>query len=122
MLFWEQVNMFGEWYSTQFLAQLAGDIPRGPGVYAIVRVRRVHSLPVTMEMIYAGKSLDLRRRFREHVLPWRERNERLRQADTSWEFWFRKLPAADLDRVERDIIRQALPPGNVLTYGMEREQ
>jgi hypothetical protein len=114
--------MFGEWRSTQFLENLAGGIPRDAGVYAIVRVRRVHSLPVQIEMIYAGKSLDLRRRFREHVLPWRERNERLRQAEAGWEFWFRKLPATDLDRVERDIIRQALPPGNVLTYGMENEQ
>ena len=108
--------MFGEWRSIQFVENLAGGIPKQPGVYAIVRVRRVHALPVQMEMVYAGKSLDLRRRFREHVVPWRERNLRLRQADGSWEFWYRKLPALDLDRIERDIIRQALPPGNVLQY------
>lgn len=108
--------MFGEWRNIQFLENLAGGVPKQPGVYAIVRVRRVHALPVLMELVYAGKSLDLRRRFREHVIPWRERNHLLRQSDGSWEFWFRSLPAADLDRVEREIIRKALPPGNVLHY------
>src|SRR4051812_35441409 len=104
--------MLGEWRSIQFIINLAGGVPAHAGVYAIVRVRRVHALPVEVEMIYAGQSLDLRRRFREHVLPWRERNQRLRRVEGNWEFWFRKLPVSDLDRIERDLIRQTAPPGN----------
>lgn len=108
--------MLGEWRSIAFSDRLAGGIPNQPGVYAIVRVRRVHALPVQLDLIYAGKSLDLRRRFREHVSPWRERNERLQKSEGGWEFWFRKLPLSELDKVERDIIRQSLPPGNVIQY------
>jgi excinuclease UvrABC nuclease subunit len=114
--------MFGDWESIQFVENLAKGIPNLPGVYAIVWVRRVRALPIQVEMIYAGKALNLRQKFQEHVSPWRERSKRLRRNGSSWEFWFLKLPRAQLDRVRRDIIRHAEPPGNQLQYREQRKE
>lgn len=91
------------------------------GLYAILRAPRVHGLPVAWEIGYVGKTRNLRRRFREHVVPWRERSRALRASsihrDPDWEFWFREFEVTQLDRGERELIRRVRPSLNLLQYG-----
>ena len=98
-------------------------IPAVSGLYAILRAPRLHGLPVEWEIAYIGKTLNLRRRFREHAIPWRERSRALRGSsiyrDPDFEFWYRELGADQLDRGERDLIRRIQPALNLMRYGAD---
>ena len=111
--------MSNQWKQLPFRSALAGDVPNESGVYVIADIRRVISLPVDVEIVYVGKSKRLRRRFREHALPWRETNSTLRD---SWrsenrEFWFLRIPENNLDDIERHLIREIKPTANSILYG-----
>ena len=109
------------WRNIKLESWLEFSVPRRSGVYVIAQVKRVLDLPVEWNIYCVGKSLDLRRRFREHAHPWRERNNSLRQSGThsesGWEFWYRELPPDRLDQAERELIRTANPQANVIQYG-----
>jgi hypothetical protein len=109
---WKQISMH---------AKLKDRVPATSGLYAILRAPRLHGLPVEWEIAYVGKSLDLRRRFQEHSIPWRESSSTVRSSelyrDPDLEFWYRELPQDRLDHGERELIRRVQPPLNLMRYG-----
>jgi excinuclease UvrABC nuclease subunit len=113
--------MKANWKSIPMQAGLSVRVPAFSGLYAILRAPKLHGLPVEWEIAYVGKTLNLRRRFREHAIPWRERSRTLRGSsiyrDPDWEFWYRELEPAQLDRGEQDLIRRVRPALNLMLYG-----
>ncbi len=111
--------MSPNWKNIPFSAGLATEVPPDSGIYAIARVRRVLRLPVDLSLLYVGQSRDLRRRFRDHAVPWRRGSRALKQLpdSESWEFWYRRFPEDLLDEAERHLIRTAEPVINIIRYG-----
>jgi len=111
------------WKPVSMQGRLQIQVPTSSGLYAILRVPRVHGLPVEWEIAYVGKTLNLRRRFREHATPWRERSPTVRASaiyrDPNLEFWYRELNSDLLDRGERELIRRIQPTLNMIRYGAE---
>jgi hypothetical protein len=108
------------WSSTSIARHTGLDVPPVPGLYAILRISRVVGFPVIQEVFYVGRSVNLRRRFKEHAIPWRERNARIRfgpvHRDRDWEFWYRAIPKEDLDKAERQLITALQPAANSIRY------
>lgn len=103
-----------KWQFVQFFVLSDERIPKSAGVYAIIKTVRVHGLPTNTEVIYIGKSKDLRRRFREHKDIWREHNRKLRDRfeEENLEFWYAPVPASKIDDLEASLIREVGPTDN----------
>lgn len=103
------------------LALASGPAGAG-GVYLVVRVDRVLDVPTKMEALYVGRTLrPFRRRFREHVDPWRAHNTVLNQTllkrDLSGlELWLRELTPREAQRAEKLLIRWLRPTLNKIKY------
>ena len=111
-----------QWRAIQFLSVLTREVPESSGLYAISRVNRVMGLPIEKEVLYVGKSKNLRRRFKEHVDPWRESSRNLRvlyarNRAESLEFWFLAFPSDLMGDAERELIKQARPKANIIYNG-----
>ena len=95
-------------------------IPQAPGLYAISEVRRVKKLPVEVKILYIGRSLNLRRRFGEHLDPTKEHSVHLNRA-VRWsarlEFWFAEFDQGQLPKLEKQMIQTTQPLLNVVRYG-----
>jgi excinuclease UvrABC nuclease subunit len=80
---------------------------------------------VETNLLYVGKSKNLRRRFLQHLEPHKSHNVALfevlfsRNAHQQLEFWYLTMPEKDIDAVERKLIREANPSLNVIRYGDE---
>src|SRR5687767_5185966 len=113
--------MKAKWLQISLQGVLDARVPAVSGIYAILRAPRLHGLPIEWEISYIGKSLNLRRRFREHAIPWRERSIALRGSAVyrgpDLEFWYQELEPDQLDRGERDLIRRVQPALNLMRYG-----
>jgi excinuclease UvrABC nuclease subunit len=98
---------------------MASSVPQDSGVYVITDVNRVMGLPTSINVLYVGKANNLRRRFLDHVSPWREHNKGLLSIDSSGtlEFWFSEYPSEQIDQLERELIRESKPSQNVIKYG-----
>lgn len=109
---------YGKWESILLAAALADFVPSAPGVYTIAAVHRVIGMPLNLEVLYIGKSKNLKRRFREHANPWREHNEALnnRAMSGGLEFWFLPTDLKSLDSLERNLIHLAQPLTNKIRY------
>jgi len=110
------------WESKRLNRAFRASVPPGSGVYVIVAVRRVLDFPAQLDLLYVGKSKNLRRRFIEHSDPWSEHNLGLKQVafDVPLEFWHASVSEDALDSVERELIQQANPSANVVTYWREK--
>ena len=115
--------MEAKWKPIAMQAAMSTRVPPVSGLYAILRAPRLHGLPIDWEIAYIGKSRNLRRRFQEHVVPWRERSTTLRWSptyrDKDLEFWYRELATDQLDHGERELIRRVQPALNMIRYGDE---
>ena len=107
------------WKNTGFFKSMAYRVPQSSGVYVITDVKRVVGLPTSINVLYVGKATNLRRRFLDHVNPWREHNKGLLlMGDTgTWEFWFSEYPSEQIDQLERELIRDSKPSQNIIKYG-----
>jgi excinuclease UvrABC nuclease subunit len=110
--------MSPDWSFTQYHPVFAEEVPRSSGVYAVLRVSRSSGIPVSSEVLYVGKSRDLRKRFRGHTDPYRQHNRALNALshEKGLEFWYSPVNAAELDAAERKLIRDLNPVTNVLRY------
>ncbi len=83
-----------------------------------MRADRAFGLPIQLDVIYVGKSKNLRRRFLDHTNPWREHNESLNNMGNreKWEFWYLSLPGEEIDRAERKLINASTPMTNHILY------
>jgi len=115
-------NKLLNWENKRLNRAFASVIPSHSGVYAIVAAKRVLNFPAQMELLYIGKSKNLRRRFLEHADPWLEHNHALKQValNENLEFWHAFVNEDLLDITERQLISQANPPANVITYGARK--
>lgn len=106
------------------LALASGPAGSG-GVYLVVRVDRVLDVPTKLEALYVGRTLrPFRRRFREHVDPWRAHsavlNQTLLMRDLSGlELWLRELAPLEARRAEKLLIRWLRPTLNKIKYESE---
>ena len=68
------------WRRAFSLEAAQAQAPRLSGVYAIARAQSIANLPVSLEWVYIGRSLNLRRRLDEHG-PILEQHEEFRDWD-----------------------------------------
>ena len=107
------------WKDNKFNRALAGHVPQRPGVYAIVGVRRVMGLLTDVDVLYVGRTKNLRRRFGQHTDPWRQHNDDITKimARSQLEFWYLEVPEQELAQVEKQLIRKSNPRTNKILYG-----
>ena len=69
-----------------------------------------------MDILYVGKSNNLKRRFAEHLNPWREHNSMLNnlKENSSLEFWYQILKKNEITSTEKDLIQTLNPKYNQL--------
>lgn len=100
------------------------EIPAVPGLYALGHIDELLGLPIAHAYVYVGKSDNLRRRIDEHHV-FVETNpglvEYLRKTKKRVCVWYTtQIPAQDLDRCERQLIRKLDPQYNRISYKTER--
>lgn len=103
-----------KWSWVKYCHGLEQAVPNRSGVYTLAKVKRAFGLPVSMEIVYVGRSVNLRRRYREHNHLY-EPNPALSQlADKAEgiEFWFLELPGAELASIEQMLIGSLQPGAN----------
>ena len=99
-------------------------IPAKAGVYVISEIRRNHGIPVYTEILYVGKTMNLKRRFGEHLDPYRSHNADLYgsiKTAKNLEFWFQVIAKEQLDFWERKLITDLGPKHNQIRYGAGNE-
>ena len=106
------------WKSIGLKKGLERHIPDEPGLYVIKSVERFLGLPVKHEVVYVGKSENLRRRYREHSNFTTEHNPNLLQRRMSepLEFWYSLAPKKKISALEKDLISALNPKANKLRY------
>jgi excinuclease UvrABC nuclease subunit len=104
------MNKNMKWRTAHYGPGLENRIPARSGVYVLARTDRAFGFPTRIEVLYVGRSNNLKRRWREHT----SRHELnaglagLRSGDT--EFWWVTVPDTDTRRLEHELI-EALRPG-----------
>jgi len=93
-------------------------LPKMPGIYAVLRVKRTFGIPVNLNVLYVGKSKNLQRRFTQHTDPYRQHNKALNEIhDTQGlEFWYVQAGVEELDQLERKLIHELVPSANIVRY------
>jgi hypothetical protein len=118
LLFAREMEMRAPWRHVDYHQMYGSDLPRAPGVYAVLRVKRTSGIPVSLNVLYVGKSRNLHKRFSQHTDPYRQHNKILNALldKPELEFWYVPVEVADLDTVERRLIRELAPSANVVRY------
>ena len=57
-----QLQHFNNWHSAHYGLGGVSAVPARAGVYAVVRVPRLHGLPQAFDALYVGKAVNLKRR------------------------------------------------------------
>lgn len=101
------------WRSAKYGRGLERAVTEGPGIYAIASVIRIQGLPVHFEVLYVGQSMNLRRRWIEHLRR-TEPNPHLHGVanEECLEFWWKTMAAGSLDQAERELIHRLKPSAN----------
>ena len=109
-----------QWQTAGYDLAYTVNVPDQPGIYTVVRPRRIHGHTLETEVLYVGQAVNLRRRFKEHLRVG-EPNASLASLkggalDQQYEFWWSPVAATDLDRVERMLIQALQPSANRIRY------
>jgi excinuclease UvrABC nuclease subunit len=106
------------WRHIDYHSASGSFLPKMPGVYAVMRVKRAFGIPIDLNVLYVGKSKNLFRRFTQHVDPYRQHNKSLNDVGglQGLEFWYVQASAEELDQIERKLIRELSPSANVVRY------
>jgi excinuclease UvrABC nuclease subunit len=109
-----------QWRAQRYGVALDHAVPERSGVYTISRVTRFGGLPLSIKHLYVGRTISLRRRWRDHV-HYLEANPGLhglhRQPEI--EFWWAAAPVGELMSIERQLIERLQPELNRL--GVNRQ-
>jgi uncharacterized protein (DUF2336 family) len=108
-----------DWNSVDYRLLNHTSISARPGVYIIARVRREAGIPLSIHVLYAGKSNSLQRRFREHIAMSETNPALLAMALTTGEgleFWWAGIDNHMLDIAERHLIQALRPSANRIRY------
>jgi|GEM_PF-7091133 len=112
----KQKNL-GDWRVAAFSVGGKRSVPSHPGVYAILRVERILGLPHQVEVLYIGRSGNLRIRLGRHLSPMVAHNEVSFLPDRSTlEFWCHFMPGEDIASAEKTLIRSLKPTTNKVRY------
>ena len=80
------------WNHTRYSQSIQQFVPDRPGVYMITETHRVFDLPLNIEILYVGKSNNLRRRLGEHLNIHRGGNNQIKQLRlhnaSPLEYWY----------------------------------
>jgi excinuclease UvrABC nuclease subunit len=110
-------NTFKNWRSASFSQGAKSSIPGQSGVYAILRVERTLGLPRSTEVLYIGKSMNLRTRLGQHLNRHTAHNEVSFPMDrAALEFWCHPVPSDQIDSAEQHLIRSVNPKTNKIRY------
>jgi excinuclease UvrABC nuclease subunit len=112
-------NEAANWRSVPFTRGVNDTVPERAGVYAILRTKRVHGLPLTVDPVYVGKSRNLRQRLRSHLNRATAHNDvvaSLMNRETI-EFWCILMPEGEVGEMEKAIIQGVKPMANKIRYG-----
>jgi excinuclease UvrABC nuclease subunit len=103
------------WSCALFTHRIESSIPPTSGIYAYMKVIRHFGLIKSVEHLYVGKSKNLRKRFNQHLNPL-DPNPVFKDIgkDTSVEFWWIKIPVNELSTVEKSLIKELNPIGNII--------
>lgn len=106
------------WKSIGLKKGLERHIPDVPGVYVIKSVERYLGLPVSHDVVYVGKSENLRRRYREHCNFTTEHNPELLSMRLSepLEFWYASAERKKISEIEKELISKTKPKVNKIRY------
>ena len=86
-------------------------VPSTPGVYAFIYNHLIYDLLIQRDVIYVGKSINLRRRLREHIV--NETNDELKGLKLDEiHFAFCQLDESNLSWVESTMYRVLKPQAN----------
>lgn len=111
-------NKSEDWRSVPYSRHGRQVVPKLPGVYAIMRVSRVMGLPLQSNVIYIGKTENLRLRMGQHLNPTTAHNPGVAAAQDkeALEFWCNLMPDDVIASAEKHLIRFANPKANKLRY------
>jgi excinuclease UvrABC nuclease subunit len=109
------------WSHIDYHSASGSYLPKMPGIYAVMRVKRAFGIPLGLNVLYVGKSKNLYRRFSQHVDPYRQHNKSLNEINGTQglEFWYVQASVEELDQIERKLIRELSPSANVVRYSNE---
>ena len=100
-------------------------LPNKAGVYNFLKVQRINNIPLSAKSYYVGKSLNIRKRYSDHLDPWRSHNKNLfdimnnKKTKNEIEFWFSELPENQITRIEKILIKNLNPEFNIIYKGKE---
>lgn len=93
-----------------------GNVRQESGIYSYGEVTRVDGLPIAVEWVYIGKSINLKKRIEQGHDAHREINPELwrwmGQPKKNRELWFAYVEIDNLDTVERSLISEIKPKFN----------
>ena len=111
-------NQAYKWNHTRYSQSIQKSVPDRPGVYMITETKRLYNLPLKIEILYVGKSNNLRRRLGEHLNIHGGRNNKIKQLrltnSSPLEYWYQELPKNEISTFEKDLIRNLQPEYNTL--------
>ena len=105
------------WQVVPFVTSSELKVSRKSGIYLIAEVRRVHGVPLEIDVLYVGLSkAGLRQRMKQH-LNWKSSHsselwKQISQRDRL-EFWFQEIAADQVDHLETHLIQDLGPEFNV---------
>lgn len=105
------------WRSAAFSSAARPWVPPVAGVYAILRVSRLFGLPHDVEVLYIGRSENLKLRLSQHLNRDTAHNSVSFVPDRSvLEFWFHVMPSDMVAAAEKALIRTVNPKTNLIRY------
>ena len=116
------------WMQVPLLRSSQIGLPEAPGVYNFLQTRRIGNIPYDIVSFYIGKSLNIKRRFGQHIDPWRSHNTNLfnlinySKVDDNLEFWFAELPKEAISKVEDYLIKNLKPKFNISNKGKKNDK
>ena len=93
-------------------------VPDAPGIYSIGRATDSHGLVYELDIQYIGKTMNLRRRFQEHLDPFSNHPKKFGQwpVEHGWVFEYARASGSELDKLERSMIQDIEPAENQIMY------
>ena len=108
---------FKNWRTAAFSSGSAASVLSDSGVYAIMRVERMMGLPQKTEVLYVGRSKNLRNRLHQHLDLATAHNAVSFIIDKSQlEFWWHSIPNEFVAKAEKTLINTLNPKTNKVKY------
>ena len=108
------------WKNEYFEINRLSRIPTLSGIYIVSDVSRIANIPTNLDIYYIGKSKNLKKRFGQHLDPYKSHNSefynKVYQVSLikSLEFWYVRIAEEDLKEIEDKLIKALKPKFNKL--------